>query len=63
MSWNIFAFTRNAVAEFECTVCGAHVCRYGDRDFTHLICRTCEFIGEHPHIPEEAKALLRGERS
>jgi hypothetical protein len=60
---NIFAFTRDAVAEFDCTVCGAHVYRYGDRDFTHTICRTCEFIGEHPQLSDEAKALLRGDRS
>jgi hypothetical protein len=59
---NVFAFTREACAEFACSVCGAQVYRYGDRDFTHTICRTCEFIGEHPHLPEETKALLRGER-
>ena len=56
---NIFAFTRNAVAEFDCTACGTH----GDRDFTHTVCRTCEFIGEHPQLSAEVVALLRGERS
>lgn len=64
MSVNIFSLaTRKGVREFDCTDCGCHVHSYGDTDTDILICRTCQYIGEHPQLPDEAKRLLRGETS
>lgn len=59
---SIFAFTRrDGTAHFTCTGCGADVHRFGGGVFDYPICAECQFIGEHPQLTDEIKALLRGE--
>lgn len=60
----IFPFARrDGSREFVCTECGDHVFVAIDLDHDGFdVCWTCRYIGEHPHLPEEAKKLLRGER-
>lgn len=57
-------FTNNADGsrEFDCTDCGMHVVEIVGTDFDFPVCFICRYIGERPQMPEEAKALLRGER-
>ena len=53
---------RDGTREFVCTDCGyrVFVAVALDDDGTP-VCRTCQFIGEHPQLPEDIKSLLRGE--
>lgn len=62
MSNNIIAFgAREGCQHFTCAECHVEVYRYGDRSDVP-ICAECKFIGEHPHLPDDVKRLLRGER-
>jgi hypothetical protein len=47
-------------AEFICEDCGDHVYAFGEHDGVP-VCGTCRFIRQHPDMPEETKAALRGD--
>lgn len=57
-------FTDNADGsrEFDCTDCGVHVFQVISDGFDFPVCHICRFIQERPQMPEEIKALLRGDR-
>lgn len=61
----IFPFVRpDGSRQFVCTECGWQICMAIDVDRDGVdVCHTCRYIGEHPHLPPEVKALLRGEPS
>lgn len=59
----IVAFVRrDGSRTFVCRECGYTVHAFADFDGDGLaVCRTCQFIGEHPQLPADARELLRGE--
>lgn len=60
---NVIPFLRpDGSRTFVCEDCGWTVHVFADfegGDFN--VCRTCQFIGEHPQLPEHWKAILRGD--
>ncbi len=59
---DVLNFTaRDGSRQFVCTDCGYTVFTFCDFEGGDCnVCRSCQFIGEHPQLSEEAKALLRG---
>ena len=62
MSAEIKLFANHSgVTYFICDGCGSHVYSYAKADLDPR-CLVCQFVADHPDLPDGAQGLLRGER-
>jgi hypothetical protein len=58
---NVFAFpARDGSCTFVCTDCGCTVHSFADFETDCNVCRTCQYLSEHPQTPKDIADLLRG---